>query len=63
MSVSLDIYRTAVGCDGYTPQLKPNIKKVNDLQEELLSLKDQVNLAWVPGITIFILLQIEDLIT
>ena len=48
MSVSLDIYRTAVGCDGYTPQLKPNIQQANNLQEKLLTLKDQVNLTWVP---------------
>ena len=56
MSVSLDIYRTAVGCDGYTPQLKHNIQEANDLQKKLLILKDQVNLAWVPGIAFFTLL-------
>ena len=48
-SAALDIYKQEAGCTGFTPDLQPTINKGKQLNEEILTLKDNINLAWVPG--------------
>ena len=49
VSAGLDIYKQVRGCDDITPSLNSKIEQAKNLQQELLDLRDKVNLAWVPG--------------
>ena len=55
-SAGLDIYKRELGCKEETPQLQKNINKINTKQAELVEMKDDINLRWVPGKHLFILL-------
>ena len=48
-SAGLDIYKQEAGCKHITPDLQPKIDLAKDTHEHVITIKDQVNLAWVPG--------------
>ena len=48
-SAGLDIYKQEVGCDDITPDLQDNVDLINEKQTELVEMKDNINLRWVPG--------------
>ena len=49
VSAGLDIYKQEVGCDDITPDLQDNVDLINEKQTELVEMKDNINLRWVPG--------------
>ena len=49
VSGTLDIYKQEVGCKWKTPSLQGKVDQLSVNQEQLLALKDKINLAWVPG--------------
>ena len=44
----LDIYKQEAGCMHITPDLQPTINKGKQLNSDILTLKEDINLAWVP---------------
>ena len=48
-SAGLDIYKLELGCKKETPQLQKNVNKINRKQAELVEMKDDINLRWIPG--------------
>ena len=54
-SAGLDIYKRELGCKKETPQLQKSVNKINEKQAELVEMKDDINLRWVPGKHLFIL--------
>ena len=48
-SAGLDVYKQEAGCKHITPNLQPMIDEAKNLHERIVTIKDQVNLAWVPG--------------
>ena len=54
-SAGLDIYKQELGCKKETPQLQKNVNKINRKQAELVEMKDDINLRWIPGKYLFIL--------
>ena len=48
-SAGLDVYKQEAGCKHITPNLQPMIDEAKNLHECIVTIKDQVNLAWVPG--------------
>ena len=49
VSAGLDIYKQEVGCDDLTPDLQGNVDLIDAKQAELVEMKDNINLRWVPG--------------
>ena len=49
VSAGLDIYTQEVGCDEITPDLQDNVDLIDAKQAELVEMKDNINLRWVPG--------------
>ena len=49
VSAGLDIYKQEVGCDEITPDLQDNVDLIDAKQAELVEMKDNINLRWVPG--------------
>ena len=47
-SAGLDIYKQEAGCMHITPDLQPTINKGKQLNSDILTLKEDINLAWVP---------------
>ena len=54
-SAGLDIYKQELGCKKETPQLQKNVNKIDRKQAELVEMKDDINLRWIPGKYLFIL--------
>ena len=54
-SAGLDIYKQELGCKKETPQLQKNVNKIDEKQAELVEMKDDINLRWIPGKYLFIL--------
>ena len=48
-SAGVDIYKQEAGCKHITPDLQPTIDEAKNLHEHVITIKDHVNLAWVPG--------------
>ena len=47
-SAGLDIYKQEGGCDDKTPDLQDNVDLINEKQAELVEMKNNINLRWVP---------------
>ena len=54
-SAVLVIYKQELGCKDETPQLQKNVNKINRKQAELVEMKDDINLRWIPAKYLFIL--------
>ena len=59
-SAGLDIYKQELGCKKETPQLQKNVNKIDRKQAELVEMKDDINLRWIPGKYLFILARKEN---
>ena len=49
VSAGTDIYKQEVGCKLAVPELQSKVDELDRKHKELISFKDAINLAWVPG--------------
>ena len=49
VSTGTDIYKQEVGCKLAVPELQSKVDELDRKHKELISFKDAINLAWVPG--------------